>query len=206
MVGQDTICAVATAPGKSGVAVIRISGPATCQILSVLTGRREFRPRHMYICDIADPVEQDVLDKGLVVYFPAPHSFTGEACGELHLHGSPAVLSGLISVLTGQGLARLAEPGEFTRRAFHNGKLDLTEVEGLADLIDAETRSQRRQALQQMGGALHRLYGGWRARLVEAAAHLEAAIDFPDEDVPGGVVDHGLSVCPFSRCGHGASS
>jgi tRNA modification GTPase len=124
-----------------------------------------------------------VLDDGLVLWFPAPASATGEDVAELHLHGSRAVLNGVAKALHGLGL-RLAEPGEFTRRAFFNDKLDLTQAEAVADLVAAETEAQRRQALRQLDGALGGLYRGWAERLTRALAHLEAAIDFPDEDLP----------------------
>jgi tRNA modification GTPase len=131
----------------------------------------------------ADPISGEPLDDGLVLWFPAPASVTGEDVAELHLHGSRAVIAGIVAALHGQGL-RLAEPGEFTRRAFLAGKLDLTQAEAVADLVAAETEAQRRQALRQLAGELGGLYRGWGERLVRTLAHLEAAIDFPDEDLP----------------------
>jgi len=124
------------------------------------------------------------LDDGIALWFPAPASFTGEDVAELHVHGGPAVVAAIIEATLSVGAARLAEPGEFTRRAFENGKLDLAEAEGLADLVDAETEAQRRQALRQRRGALSAVYEGWRHRLIEAAALIEAEIDFPDEELP----------------------
>ncbi len=132
---------------------------------------------------LADPDTGESLDDGLVLWFPAPASFTGEDVAELHVHGSRAVLAALAAALGRLGL-RLAEPGEFTRRAFLAGKLDLTQAEAIADLAAAETEAQRRQALRQLSGALGVLYRGWSERLTRALAHLEAAIDFPDEDLP----------------------
>jgi tRNA modification GTPase len=132
---------------------------------------------------LIDPASGDVLDDGLVLWFPAPRSATGEDVAELHLHGSRAVLAAVMGVLSGLGL-RLAEPGEFTRRAFLNGKLDLLQAEAIADLAAAETEAQRRQALRQLEGELGHLYRGWRDHLIRSLAHLEAAIDFPDEDLP----------------------
>jgi tRNA modification GTPase len=129
------------------------------------------------------PVSGDGLDDGLALWFPAPRSLTGEDVAEFHLHGGRAVVSGVMAALRCLGL-RLAEPGEFTRRAFVNGKLDLTQAEAIADLAAAETDAQRRQALHQLDGALGDLYSGWSDRLLRALAHLEAAIDFPDEDLP----------------------
>lgn len=128
------------------------------------------------------------LDDALVLRFPAPDSYTGEDCGELHLHGGRAVVEAVLADLAARG-ARPAEPGEFTRRAFQNGKLDLSQAEAVADLVDAETEAQRSQALDQLGGALARKYAAWRERLVEALAFLEAAIDFPDEDLPEAVAE-----------------
>jgi tRNA modification GTPase len=132
---------------------------------------------------LVDPQSGDALDEGLVLWFPAPRSATGEDVAELHLHGSRAVLAAVMQALARLGL-RLAEPGEFTRRAFLNGKLDLLQAEAIADLAAAETEAQRRQALRQLGGELGDVYRGWRDRLTRILAHLEAAIDFPDEDLP----------------------
>jgi tRNA modification GTPase len=132
---------------------------------------------------LRDPDSGGELDDGLVLWFPAPRSVTGEDVAEFHLHGGRAVVSGVMAALRGLGL-RLAEPGEFTRRAFLNGKLDLTQAEAIADLAAAETEAQRRQALRQLDGALGEFYRGWAQRLLRALAHLEAAIDFPDEELP----------------------
>lgn len=181
-----TIYALATAPGRAGVAVIRVSGPRAGDALAALAGKRS-AARLASLATLRDPVTGERLDTGLVLWFPAPGSFTGEDVAEFHLHGGRAVVAGVLEGLgTLRGL-RPAEAGEFTRRAFENGKLDLTEAEAIADLVDAETTAQRRQALRQMDGALGRLYEDWRQRLIRALAHLEADIDFPDEDLPGGV-------------------
>ncbi|MBP2229814.1 tRNA modification GTPase [Azospirillum agricola] len=184
-----TIFALATAPGRSGVAVVRVSGPASGAALAALTRRPPPEPRRAVLASLRDPATGDALDDALVLRFAAPASFTGEDVVELHLHGGRAVVSGVIEALSALPGLRLAEPGEFTRRAFENGKLDLTEAEAVADLIDAETTAQRRQALRQMEGALGRLYEGWRDRLTRSLAHIEADIDFSDEDLPGGVAD-----------------
>ncbi|XEY19264.1 tRNA uridine-5-carboxymethylaminomethyl(34) synthesis GTPase MnmE [Azospirillum sp. HJ39] len=185
-----TIFALATAPGRSGVAVVRISGPEAGSALAALTGRPlPPPPRRAVLTQLRNPRSGDALDDALVLRFTGPASFTGEDVVELHLHGGRAVVSGVIEALGDLPGLRLAEPGEFTRRAFENGKLDLTEAEAVADLIDAETTAQRRQALRQMEGALGRLYDGWRERLTRALAHIEADIDFADEDLPGGVAD-----------------
>ncbi|MCP5432920.1 MAG: tRNA uridine-5-carboxymethylaminomethyl(34) synthesis GTPase MnmE [Alphaproteobacteria bacterium] len=181
-----TIFALSSGAGRAGVAVVRISGPAALKTVKALTGK-EFSPRRAALCRLVDPRDGTLLDVGLVLYFPAPVSFTGDEVVELHLHGSPAVVAAVAGALAGQGLAP-AEAGAFTRRAFENGKLDLTEVEGLADLLAAETEAQRRQAVRQMTGELSGLYEGWRSDLVAALAHLEASIDFADEELPSDIL------------------
>ena len=130
--------------------------------------------------------EGEAIDQALVLWFPAPASYTGEDSAEFHVHGGRAVVAHLLEALSATGL-RLADPGEFTRRAFENGKLDLAQAEGVADLIDAETQAQRRQALAQVGGALGQAQQRWREGLIEALSLFEAAVDFPDEDVPAEV-------------------
>ncbi|MGZ8417354.1 MAG: tRNA uridine-5-carboxymethylaminomethyl(34) synthesis GTPase MnmE [Methyloceanibacter sp.] len=176
---NDTIVALASGPGIAAVAVIRVSGPGTRLALEVLCGG-EPPPRHAALRDIGPP-RREKLDRGLVLWFPGPSSFTGEDMAELQLHGSRAVIRGVLDALLTLPGIRLAEPGEFARRAFENGKLDLTEVEGLADLINAETETQRRQALAQSEGSLRQLYEGWRAELLGAQALMEAGLDFADE-------------------------
>lgn len=184
---EDTIFAPATAPGRAGVQVVRLSGPAASGVLQALTGKSLPQPRSAQLAAIRH--DGQMLDQGLVIWFPGPASFTGEDVAELHLHGGRAILSSVLDALNGFPECRLAQPGEFSRRAFENGKMDLLEAEGLADLIDAETTSQRDQALRQMGGALSALYEDWRARLIKALAHLEADIDFSDEELPDGISD-----------------
>lgn len=180
---RETIFALASAPGRSGVAVIRVSGPEAGAAVRRLTGREPPAPRRAVLRRLVNG-SGAVLDEGLVLWFPGPASFTGEDVAELHLHGGPAVVAATVDALGDCPGLRPAEPGEFTRRAFENGKLDLTAAEGLADLVGAETEAQRRQALRQMQGELGRLYDGWRERLIAALAEAEAAIDFPDEDLP----------------------
>lgn len=181
----DTIVALATGAGRAGVAVIRLSGPAAGATLRALTDRDLPKPRMATREAFCDPRTGVSIDDGLALWFPGPHSFTGEDVVELHIHGGPAVIAAIIDAALSQPGVRPAEPGEYTRRAFENGKLDLAEAEGLADLVDAETEGQRRQALRQRRGALSAVYEGWRGRLIEAAALIEAEIDFPDEDLPG---------------------
>jgi tRNA modification GTPase len=183
--GLETIYALSSAAGRAGVAVVRVSGPAARRTVEALSGRPPGRPREAVLRRLADPADGTAIDHALVLWFEAPQSFTGEDVAEFHVHGGRAVVAGLLGALAGQPGLRAAEAGEFTRRAFENGKLDLTAVEGLADLIEAETAAQRRQALRQMDGALGWLYEDWRSRLVRILAYAEAEIDFPDEEVPG---------------------
>jgi tRNA modification GTPase len=173
---RETIYALSSAPGRAGIAVVRLSGSEAGRAIEALTGeavppRREAVLRRF-----------GAIDRGILLFFRGPHSFTGEDMAEFHVHGGRAVIDALLSALAPFG--RPAEPGEFTRRAVENGKLDLTQAEAVADLIDAETDAQRRQALRQYDGALSDLYEGWRAALIRASAWAEAAIDFSDEELP----------------------
>ncbi len=191
---EATIYALGTpTPSRAhpgAISIIRLSGPRAADALIALTGKDALpEPRRMVLRTLRDPSTGEAIDRGLVVRFEAPNSETGEPMAELHLHGGRAVVGAALDAIARLGFCRLAEPGEFTRRAFEHGKLDLTEAEGIADLVAAETAAQRRQALQQMDGALHRLYETWRSAGLRALAHLEAAIDFPDEDLPGGLAD-----------------
>lgn len=180
---RDTIFALSSGHGKCGVSVIRTSGPASAEALKLLTRRKQLlSPRKVALTPIFCPISGELLDRGLVVWFSGPRSFTGEDCCEYHVHGGPAVVRGILQALGGIHMLRQAEPGEFTKRAFQNGKLDLTEVEGLGDLIHADTELQRRQALRQMSGELGKLYQSWSKRLMTAVAHIEAYIDFSEDD------------------------
>ena len=184
----ETIYALSSAAGKAGVAVIRISGAAAADVCRQLTGRELPAPRSAVRRQVRSPFSDDVLDEGLVLWFPGPSSFTGDDVVELHIHGGLATVTAVLEAVGEMPGTRVAEPGEFTRRAFLNEKLDLTAAEGLADLIDAETEAQRRQAILQSSGALGRLYESWRDRLMGALAHVEAAIDFPEEGLPESVL------------------
>lgn len=177
---MDLIFAEATPPGRGGVSIIRISGDGARSAAERLAGVLP-SARQAYLRDIRDG--DDVLDRALVMWFEAGHSFTGEDVAEIHLHGAPVIVRRLGQILTSQGL-RMAEAGEFTRRAFLNGKMDLSEVEGLGDLLAAETESQRRMALQLSNGELARKADGWRSLLIRAGALVESSVDFADEDVP----------------------
>ena len=181
-VEQDTIFALATAPGKAGVAVVRLSGTRVSVAADLLCGGLP-SPRQASLRVLKDG-EGRRLDEALVLYFPEKASFTGEAVLELQLHGSVAVVNQVLRVLSDIEGLRLAEPGEFTRRALENGCMDLAQVEGLADLIEAETEAQRQQALRVLSGDLGKTAEVWRTDLIRAAALIEATIDFADEDVP----------------------
>ena len=199
----STIYALGTpAPSRArpgALSVIRVSGPRAPDVLVFLTEPRAFErghsardpalpePRRMVVRTLYDPLSGEAIDRGLAVWFEAPNTETGEMMAELHLHGGRTVVGAALEAIGKLGLCRLAEPGEFTRRAFEHGKLDLTAAEGIADLVAAETEQQRRLALQQMDGALQRLYEEWRTLGLATLAHLEAAIDFPDEDLPPGI-------------------
>lgn len=181
----DTIYALSSGPGPAGISVFRVSGPDSGAVLRVLTGGRGLPPaRKAARAALVDPEEGVPLDDAIAIWFPGPNSYSGEDLVEFHVHGGPAVIAAMLRVLAARPGLRLAEPGEFTRRAFMAGKMDLTEAEGIADLIAAETEAQRRQAIRQADGELGRLYEGWRKALVAATAHSEAYIDFPDEELP----------------------
>lgn len=182
---EETIFAVATGVGRAAVAVMRLSGPDAGAALDALTRGGRPQARRATRVTLRHPFGGESLDQALVLWFPAPGSYTGEDVVEFHLHGGRAVVQAVAEALVSLPRLRPAEPGEFTRRAFAAGKLDLTEAEAVADLVDADTAAQRRQALRQLGGELGRLYDGWRERLIRLLAHLEAAIDFPEEDLPG---------------------
>lgn len=180
---NDTIFALSSAPGRAGVSVFRVSGIGAKAFVEDLTQSACPAPRYAALRKLYNK-DSVLIDEALVLWMPGPRSFTGEDCAEFQVHGSPAVIEAMASAFLQTG-ARQAEPGEFTRRAFDNGKMDLTEAEGLADLIDAETEGQRKQALRQMQGGLRGIYEAWRETLLDALAQIEGEIDFPDEeDIP----------------------
>ncbi len=183
---QKTIYALSTVYGKSGVAVIRVSGTKAVDVFKYMTNIDTvyLKSRYVYYTDLKNIDKTQTLDKAVVIYFKAPHSFTGEDIVEIHTHGSKAVLSSVLDTLSLIPDFRLAEPGEYSKRAFYNNKMDLTEAEGLADLIDAETSEQQKYAIRQMEGSLKNLYEGWREDLLKVYAYIEAYIDFPDEELP----------------------
>lgn len=201
---NDTIIALASGAGRAGVAVLRVSGSSAGEILRRLFHVKQSAvlsaydglppPRRASVRTLLRPTDASVIDEALVLWMPGPDSFTGEDVAELHVHGGAAVIESVLTACIETGLCRLAEPGEFTRRAFEAGRLDLTQAEGLADLIDAETEGQRVQAQSLFSGAAGQRFEHWRARLIEAMAAIEAAIDFPDEaDVPEEIATRSLA-------------
>src|SRR3954469_16058884 len=191
---NDTIFALSSGRPPAAIAVVRISGPRSRNALEQLIGRVP-EPRKAALAHVRDPATGELIDQALALWFPGPHSETGEDTVELQLHGGRAVIAAVLAALGKLDGFRLAEPGEFTRRAFENGRLDLTQVEALADLVFAETQAQRRQAFQQLRGLLGNRAEAWRRQVIEAQALVEAGIDFSDEgDVPQGLVARALDI------------
>ncbi|MEM7618473.1 MAG: tRNA uridine-5-carboxymethylaminomethyl(34) synthesis GTPase MnmE [Pseudomonadota bacterium] len=181
----DTIYALSSAPGKAGVSVIRVSGPKSWDTLKIFNKNVNVpKARHSFVMTLNNPDTSEPIDSAMIVAFQGPQSFTGEDVVEYHCHGSQAVLTEVFDVLSKIEGCRMADHGEYTRRAFENDKMDLTEAEAIVDLIDAETKAQKDQAMAQMGGALANLYNGWAEDLKKILAYVEAVIDFPDEEVP----------------------
>lgn len=180
MTARDTIFALSTGAGRAAIAVIRMSGPLVSGLLTALSGGLP-PPRSFALRTIQDPATGEILDKAILAWLPGPHSFTGEDCAEFHLHASPAVVAAVMAVLSSHPGVRPAEAGEFTQRAFLNGKMDLVEVEGLSDLLVARTAGQRRQAFRQMSGSASSVFDDWRQQLVLIRADIEATVDFADE-------------------------
>ncbi|HXM83153.1 MAG TPA: tRNA uridine-5-carboxymethylaminomethyl(34) synthesis GTPase MnmE, partial [Burkholderiales bacterium] len=179
-VARDTIAAIATPIGRGGIGVVRLSGPKVREIAQALTGRLP-QARKAALCSLRD-ARGERIDEGIVLYFPAPHSYTGEAVLELQGHGGPVVMQALLAACLDAG-ARLAEPGEFTRRAFLEGKLDLAQAEAVADLIDAASREAARSALRSLKGEFSAAIDALNAQLIELRALIEAMLDFPEEEV-----------------------
>lgn len=182
MNNNDTIFALSSGHGKSGVAVIRISGDNLRDLFARLLGRSNFDARRTYFANLTDNAG-DLIDQTILVFFAAPHSFTGTDVIEIYSHGAPAVINKIFDFLSTTG-ARMATRGEFSRRAFLNGKMDLADVDGLAALLDAQTERQRRAALQSMTGRDSRIYDTWRAQMVEIAAYAAAILDYADDELP----------------------
>jgi tRNA modification GTPase len=193
MAERDTIYALSSGRPPAAIAVIRISGPRAGAALRALTGKLP-SPRKAALARVRDPASSALIDEALALWFPGPHSETGEDIAELQLHGGRAVIAAVLAALSRIEGLRPAEAGEFTRRAFENGRLDLTAVEGLADLVAAETEGQRRQALRQLQGALRLPAEAWREKLIKALALVEARIDFSDEDLPENLMAPALAL------------
>lgn len=185
---DDTIYALASAPGKAAVAIVRVSGKGAAEAVRELSGGDLPAPRQAVLRKLVDPHTGEQIDRALVLWFPGPASYCGEDMAEFHLHGGRAVIAAMLRVLGDRDGLRPAEAGEFSRRAFENGKLDLTAAEGIADLVDAETDIQRHQALRQSGGALAELYNNWRQKLEQIRALVETNIDFSDQELPDDVL------------------
>ena len=179
-----TIYALSTGPGVSGIAVVRVSGKEAAEVVKQLTGDDLPAPRVAVLKKLKNSNTNEMIDEGIVLWFPGPNSYTGEDLAEFHVHGSRAVVSALHSSISGIKNCRLAEPGEFTKLAFQNGKINLLKAEGVADLVSAETEMQRKQAVEIMSGKSSDKFTSWRAKLLKILAHVEAKIDFPDEDLP----------------------
>lgn len=189
MSSQDTIFALSSGYGKAGVSVFRISGNGAKSVLEKLSGNKKFSPNKMFFTPMYHPKTGELLDTGMAVFFKGPHSYTGADTVELFTHGSIAVIESMYEALAMFKNTRLAEAGEFTKQAFLNDKLDLTQVEAIADLIEAQTASQRRLALSSANGEEAKLYNSWRGELVKILAWCEAAIDFSDDEMPQNVIE-----------------
>ena len=185
MNNNDTIFALSSGHGKSGVAVIRISGEKLGDVFARFVNKTDIKPRHTYFTNLCDN-GGDLIDQCLAIYFPAPHSFTGEDVIELHTHGAPAVINAVFEYLSSLNM-RMATPGEFSRRAFYNNKMDLADVDGLAALLDAQTDKQRKHALQSMMGRDSEIYNNWRSQMVEISAYAAAMLDYSPDDLPANI-------------------
>ena len=187
MNNNDTIFALSSGHGKSGVAVVRISGEILSDIFSTFINKSDFTPRHAYFTNLRDETG-DLIDQCLAIYFPAPNSFTGEDVIELHTHGAPAVINKVFDFLQTKNM-RMATPGEFSKRAFYNNKMDLADVDGLAALLDAQTDMQRKHALRSMMGSDSRVYNAWRNKMIEVSAYAAAILDYSPDDLPANICD-----------------
>ena len=183
-----TIYALSSGPGISGVAVIRVSGKNTPKVIEKLTGSKLPIPRMATLKKFNKNGSKELIDEGVMIWFPAPNSYTGEDLAEFHVHGSRAVIKAMHSAISKVKNCRLADPGEFTKRAFQNGKINLLKAESIADLISSETEIQRKQALKIMSGKTSDKFNSWRERLLKILSHVEAKIDFPEEDLPKNVI------------------
>ena len=184
-----TIYALSTGPGISGLAVIRVSGKNTADVVKTLTGNKLPVPRAATLAKFNKNGTKELIDEGVIIWFPAPNSYTGEDLAEFHVHGSRAVIKAMHLAISKIKSCRLADPGEFTKRAFQNGKINLLKAESIADLISSETEIQRKQALKIMSGKSSDVFLLWREKLLKILSHVEAKIDFPDEDLPKNIIN-----------------
>ena len=183
-----TIYALSSGSGISGVAVIRVSGRNTAEVVKTITGLKLPIPRVATLRKFNKNGGKELIDEGVIIWFPAPNSYTGEDLAEFHVHGSRAVINAMHLSISKIKNCRLAEPGEFTKRAFQNGRINLLKAESIADLISAETEIQRKQALKIMSGKSADKFNSWRKKLLQILSHVEAKIDFPDEDLPKKII------------------
>ncbi len=183
-----TIYALSSGSGISGVAVIRVSGKNAAEVVKILTGSKLPSPRVATLKKFNKNGGKELIDEGVIIWFPAPYSYTGEDLAEFHVHGSRAVINAMHSSISKVKNCRLAEPGEFTKRAFQNGKINLLKAESIADLVSSETEIQRKQALQIMSGRSSCRFNSWREKLLKILSHIEAKIDFPDENLPNNII------------------
>jgi len=183
-----TIYALSSGPGIAGVAVIRVSGKETSKVIKLITNDDLPTPRVATLRKINNINTNELIDEGLLIWFPGPQSYTGEDLAEFHVHGSRAVINAMHTSISKIKNCRLAEPGEFTKRAFQNGKINLLKAESIADLVSSETEIQRKQALKIMSGKSSDKFNSWREKLLKILSHVEAKIDFPDEDLPKNII------------------
>ena len=183
-----TIYALSSGPGVSGVAVIRVSGKNTAEVIKKITKSDLPQPRVATLKKFSKNGEKSLIDEGVIIWFPGPNSYTGEDLAEFHVHGSRAVVEAMHQAISKVKNCRLAEPGEFTKRAFQNGKINLIKAESIADLISSETEMQRKQAIKIMSGKSSNKFNSWRKKLLKILSHVEAKIDFPDEDLPKNIM------------------
>ena len=183
-----TIYALSSGSGISGIAVIRVSGKSTAEVVKKITGAKLPTPRVATLTKFNKNGTKELIDEGVIIWFPAPNSYTGEDLAEFHVHGSRAVINAMHTSIEKIKNCRLAEPGEFTKKAFQNGKINLLKAESIADLISSETEIQRKQAIKIMSGKSSDKFNSWRKKLLKILSHIEAKIDFPDEDLPNNIV------------------
>ena len=183
-----TIFALSSGPGMAGIAVIRVSGKNTAEVIKKLTRSKLPPPRMATLKKFNKNGGKELIDEGVIIWFPAPNSYTGEDLAEFHVHGSRAVINAMHLSISKIKNCRLAEPGEFTKRAFQNGRINLLKAESIADLISSETEIQRRQALKIMSGKSADKFNYWREKLLKILSHVEAKIDFPDDDLPKNII------------------